>query len=594
MQHKPKAFRFITPLVALGLSVAFAAGMSGSSSLNDPLYPWMGNGGYDAQHYTIDLRVPADHKTVKGMTIMQATATDDLSSFNLDLGSLEVDSVLVNGTRAGFKHDDPELTIIPTSTISKGSSFRVQVVYHGTPGSKARPDEFGGWQVTKTGLTAFAQPTSLLQWAAVNDHPADKATFTFRLRAPSSEQAIANGIFVTRRENNDGTATSFYKISEPTTSYMPVLAFGQYKLVEGGTVNGGLLGQVRIRNYLAPGTASYYDSSFAKAGDMIRFFSEKLGAYPFREYGIITHDIEAGFALENQTLSSFPAKFQGFDQMPSEDASAQTEEVYAHELAHQWFGALVSYQDHSQIFIHEGFAEFLGRFWSQHSNGRKLEEATKDDYGFMLYAKEGGYFQLNKANYVNVLKGRSTNIKPEFVFDATKVGQALDLIFSGTLPAASRASIVEKAASGLNIAQLADEIGQLPFTKIAVTRRINREVRRLADPSLEPVQPSPVPGTIKPGDDPFDGNVYARGSATLHALYLKVGEETFFKILRTYLERHRFANATNEDFLKVVAELGGADARALTERWLFDERLPDFPELGIKAEDYKLGADFQP
>jgi aminopeptidase N len=528
---------------------------------------------------------------------MQATATDDLSSFNLDLGSLEVDNVIVNGARARFQHDDPELTITPNETISKGSSFRVQVVYHGTPGSKARPDEFGGWTITKTGLTAFAQPTSLLQWAAVNDHPADKATFTFRLTAPADEQAVANGIFVTRRENNDGTATSFYKISEPTTSYMPVIAFGQYKLVEGGTVNGGLLGQVRIRNYLAPGTASYYDSSFAKAGDMIRFFGEKLGTYPFREYGIITHDIEAGFALENQTLSSFPAKFQGFDKMPAEDASAQTEEVYAHELAHQWFGALVSYQDHSQIFIHEGFAEFLGRLWSQHSKYRTLEEATKDDYGFMLHAKEGGYFEFDKASLVNVLKSPGFKIKPDFIFDAAKVGQALDLIFSGTLPAASRASIIEKAATGpnpgLNIEQLTNEIGQLPFTKVAVTRRINREVRRLADPSLAPVQPSPVPGTIKPGDDPFDGNVYSRGSATLHALYLKIGEETFFKILRTYLERHRFAYATNEDFLKVVAELGGADARALTERWLFDERLPDFPELGIKADDYKLGADFK-
>jgi aminopeptidase N len=597
MQHTPKAFRVITPLLALGLSIAFAAGISGSSSLNDPLYPWMGNGGYDAKHYTIDLRVPADHKTVEGMTVMEATATEDLSSFNLDLGSLQVKSVLVNGARANFNHDDPELTITPSETISKGSSFRVQVVYMGTPGSKARPDEFGGWQITPTGLTAFAQPTSLLQWAAVNDHPADKATFTFRLTAPANEQAIANGIFVTRRENNDGTATSFYKISEPTTSYMPVLAFGQYKLVEGGTVNGGLLGQVRIRNYLAPGTASYYDSSFAKAGDMIRFFGEKLGAYPFREYGIITHDVEASFALENQTLSSFPAKFEGFGEMPAEEASAVIEEIYAHELAHQWFGALVSYQDHSQIFIHEGFAEFLGRFWSQHSNGRKLEEVTKGDYGFMLYAKEGGYFQFSKADYVNTLKGPGFKIKPDFVFDAAKVGQALDLIFSGTLPAASRASIIEKATSeangGLNIEQLTNEIAQLPFTKIAVTRRINREVRRLADPSLESVKASPVPGTIKAGDNPFDGNVYNRGSATLYALYLKVGEDTFFKILRTYLERHHFANATNEDFLRVVAELGGADARALTERWLFDERVPDFPELGVKAEDFKLGADFK-
>jgi aminopeptidase N len=584
----PRGFPFITSLAALTVSVALAVGTSGSSSLNDPLYPWMGNGGYDAQHYTIALRVPADHKTIEGTTVMEAVATEDLSSFNLDLGKPEVKYVLVNGARASFKHDDPELTITPTSEITKGSSFRVQVAYQGAPGSQVQTDDGSGWIFTPSGVSFLAQPTALLDLAAVNDHPADKASFSFRLTAPKDEQAIANGIFLKRQENSDGTATSYYRISEPTTSYMPVLAFGQFDLVEGGKVGG-----VRIRNYLSPDTAAYYTPGLTKTADMIRYFNERLGPYPFREYGIITHDITAGFALENQTLSSFPALFEGFDEMPAEDAQHTIEEVLAHELVHQWFGALVSYHDHSQVFIHEGFAEYLGRRWSEHSFGRKLEEVTRDDYPGMVYAKDGGYFEFSKEDFVKLLK-EGLRLKAETTFDADQVGRALDLIFSGTLPSASRASIVEKAASGLSIAQLADEIGQLPFTQIVVTRRINREVRRLADPSLKPIKPSPAPGKIKAGDNPFDFNVYARGSATLHALNLKVGDEVFFKILRTYLERHRFATATNEDFLSVVAEIGGTDARALTEHWLFDDVVPDFPGLTLNAKDFPLGADFKP
>jgi aminopeptidase N len=583
--------RSIYTTVALGISVALAIGVPGSSSLNDPLYPWMGNGGYDAQHYTIDLSVPADHKTIKGMSVMEAIATEDLSSFNLDLGTPEVKKVLVNGVRASFKHEDPELTITPATAITKGSSFRVQVVYVGTPGSEAQPNIIGdpSWVTTPSGVYFLSQPTALKDIAAVNDSAADKATFSFRLTAPQNEQAIANGIFLKRQDNKDGTATSYYRISEQTTSYMPTLAFGQYKRVDGGTVDG-----VHIRHYLAPNTDPNYQPVLAKTADMIRFFSERLGAYPFREYGIITHDVKAGFALENQTLSSFPGIFDGLEGAPPKVVTDTLEEIYAHELAHQWFGALVSYQDHSQTFIHEGFAQFFGHFWVEHSTGTKLADIIRDEYPYMLYAKDGGYFAFSKDELVGLLK-QDLRIDPSFKFDSKQVGQALDLIFSNAIPSALRSKMLEKASAGLTITQLADEIAQLPFTKITVTRRINREVRRLADPKLETVKPIPAPGKIIKGDNPFNGIVYVRGSAALYALYLKVGDKTFFQTLRTYLEQHRFGLATNEDFLKAVNEVSGAEARALFERWLFDDVVPDFPELGLKAGDpqFALGADFK-
>ena len=592
MMKKPKWIA-VTSLTALGIGVALAFGVPGSASLNDPLYPWMGNGGYDAQHYTIDLRVPSDFKTIKGVSVMTAIASDDLSSFNLDLGSLDVQFVLVDGVRAAFTHEDPELTVTPATPISKGSKFRVQVAYQGTPGSKAQADSFGGgWKVTPSGASFLAEPTSLKDIAAVNDSPVDKASFSFRLTAPQSQQAIANGIFLSRRENSDGTATSFYKISEPTTTYMPVLAFGPFKLVEGGKVDG-----VRIRHYLLPNTSPSYTPALAKTADMIRFFNERLGKYPFREYGIITHDFVEGFALENQTLSSFPLKFEGFDNAPPEVLQGVLEMVLAHELAHQWFAGSVSFSDNSQIFIHEGFAEFLGRLWSEHSTGDKLEDSIRNDYPGMVYAKDGGYFQFPKAQLIGFLK-TGLSINPTKKFSVVQVGQALDLIFSGTLPAATRSAILERAttAGGLTIAEIADQIAPLPFTNIAVTRRTNRELRRLADPSLPMVRPSPAPGKVVAGDDPFDQiGVYNRGAATVYALKLKVGDATFFSILRTFLERHQYSTASNEDFLKVVAELGGADARALTERWLFDDRVPDLPELGLKADSsYPLGADFKP
>jgi aminopeptidase N len=581
------------PDINAGNAVAQAStrGQAGSPSLNDPIYPWMGNGGYDAQHYSIDLRIPADHKTMIGSTTMEAIAVQDLSRFNLDLGTPTVDYVLVNGARATFEHADPELTITPAAPITKGSDFRVQVGYRGIPGSTVQVDPSGGWKTTPTGLSVLAQPSALMNWAAVNDHPADKASYSFRLTAPQSEQAIANGVFLNRRENNNGTATSFYRIAEPTTSYMPMLAVGPFKLIEGGTVEG-----VRIRHYLLPNMAAYYRPALEKTGDMLRFFSQRLGKYPFREYGILTHDLTAGLALENQTLSSFATDFDLPKDMPEQEKSDIIEEVAGHELAHQWFGAMVTHADHSQMFLHEGFAEFLGRFWRDYSTDRKLTQGTTEDYPSLVFARQGGYNEFTRDELLDFIKN-DLELDPATRFNAEQTGKALDLLFVAKTPSAARARMVERARKsgpGLNIAQFFEEIGRLPFTRVAISGLAIHDFIQLTDPNLEPFKPSPVPGTIKFGDDPLDDNVYARGSATLHALYLKVGEARFFNILRTFLNRHRFATATNQDFLRVVGELGGAEARRLTERWLFDARVPDFPELGLKPGAFKLGADFKP
>ena len=291
----------------------------------------------------------------------------------------------------------------------------------------------------------------------------------------------------------------------------------------------------------------------------------------------------------------FRSSFGFPDDFPVKDTQDLVEEVLAHELAHQWFGALVSYSDHSQIFIHEGFAQFLGRFWLEQSASVKMEDAIREEYPSMVYAKDGGYFEFSKEQFVGLLKS-GLSIKATKVFDLKEVGLALDLIFSGALSAALKAKILRDAAitSGLTIAQLADQIAALPFTNIAVTRRINRELRRLADPSVPALRPVPAPAKIAIGDDPFNFNVYNRGSAALYALKQRIGEASFFKVLRTYLERHRFATATNEDFLSVVSELGGASAGTLARSWLFDDRVPDLPELGLKADDVRLGADFKP
>jgi aminopeptidase N len=81
-----------------------------------------------------------------------------------------------------------------------------------------------------------------------------------------------------------------------------------------------------------------------------------------------------------------------------------------------------------------------------------------------------------------------------------------------------------------------------------------------------------------PTDDLYSWEQYGGGALTFHALRLKVGDEAFFKILRTYLERYRYGNASTQDFIDLSEEISGQELSAFFDAWLLGTQAPDFPE----------------
>jgi aminopeptidase N len=68
---------------------------------------------------------------------------------------------------------------------------------------------------------------------------------------------------------------------------------------------------------------------------------------------------------------------------------------------------------------------------------------------------------------------------------------------------------------------------------------------------------------------------------TFHALRLRVGDETFFQILRTYTERFRYGNASTSDFIAVAEEVSGQELGEFFDAWLYDAQIPPIPEMGL-------------
>jgi aminopeptidase N len=144
-------------------------------------------------------------------------------------------------------------------------------------------------------------------------------------------------------------------------SYLATVVVGQLTFPPPETVGG-----VTIRNAFDEDLAEQVGPAFGRQGEMVAFFAEQFGPFPFDEYGAVVVDVPLGVALETQTLSLFGA-----------DLVEAGEDLVAHELAHQWFGDAVSVAGWRDIWLNEGFATYAQWLWDDHAGNASLEETTE-------------------------------------------------------------------------------------------------------------------------------------------------------------------------------------------------------------------------
>ncbi len=343
LQASLKPFRILTlHIVLLSVIIAFAQ-QPGADGLGDRLYPQLGNGGYDVEHYDISLRFRPEENHISARTVIEATATENLKSFNLDLHGLTVESVIVNGAIASFERDDSELVITPEKSLAAGASFTAAVNYAGVPEPIV---DLGvsfiklGWQAWDDGFFgAVSEPSGAMNWFPSNNHPADKATYTMAITVPRDLTAAANGILADVINNGDETRTFVWMMNQPMATYLSIVAIGDFVEIRDDS------GPVPIRNYFPAGLDAWVIDGYDVTQEIMTWLIETIGPYPFAEYGVV---VLPGFpsALETQTLSAF-------------GEGAPDNIIIAHELVHQWFGNSVSPARWQDIWLNEGFATYF-------------------------------------------------------------------------------------------------------------------------------------------------------------------------------------------------------------------------------------------
>ena len=222
--------------VAVGLLMAAGVASAGGShghgdfepgadGAGDPYFPLDGNGGYDVKHYFLDVAYDPDTDVLDGVATIEARATQNLSSFNLDLVGLTVESIKVDGRRATWSRDGQELTVTPKDGIRKNRKFKTVVRYSGIPESL----EGAGFIPTDDGALVIGEPHVAASWFPVNDHPSDKASYSFEITVPAGLEAVANGVLDGKRTKH-GRTTWSWEAKEPMASYLATASMGEFEI----------------------------------------------------------------------------------------------------------------------------------------------------------------------------------------------------------------------------------------------------------------------------------------------------------------------------------------------------------------------------
>jgi aminopeptidase N len=351
--------------------------------------------GFDVLRYQLALTPDVQTRTVAGREVITLRATGDhLQSLGFSGNALSIDSATLDGVPVTVRSEGERLDFDLPRPLARGRTVRLALSYHGRP---AR-----GWAGSATSLYTryFA-----CDWMVCGQNQVgDKAAFSLQLRVSAGMETLAVGRKVSRRPGPDGSEIQRWETPRPYPAYLFGFAVGRFTRVEDRA------GSARLSYLSDVVDAAELKRRFAETGRMVGFFADKAGApLPVADYSQLL--VEGGEAQEAATYSVL-----GLDAVPATPGDPAQDWAIAHELAHQWWGNLVTCATLQDFWLNEGVTTFMTAAWKEHRYGRAAYDAElavarrrldkAQDQGFdKPLAWEGRYPSLATRRAVQYSKG---------------------------------------------------------------------------------------------------------------------------------------------------------------------------------------------
>lgn len=328
---------------------------------------------YDVTYYDLDLQIFPEERRISGKVLVQATVVHPTNVLVLDLDTtFNVLRAMEGDLNCGVTRKEGKLYIDLGRTRQRGEILRIDVFYEGEPREAPRAPWDGGfsWAKTPSGahwIATSCQTEGADLWWPNKDHVSDEAdSVGIHIRVPDPLVVASNGRLRKTEAHDDGTTTYHWFVSTPINNYNVALNIAPYRVIEGEleSVAGDTYPVVF---YVLPEDYEQGQELFPEILDHLRFFEKLLGPYPFRadKYGV-AHTPHLG--MEHQTIIAYGA---GFDNSSMTGVDWGFDALHHHELAHEWWGNLVTNFDWRDMWIHEGFGSYMQALYVEELSGKE-------------------------------------------------------------------------------------------------------------------------------------------------------------------------------------------------------------------------------
>ncbi len=343
-----------------------------------------------AIHYNIHLTaINTNNQTITGFTnITLISKVDNLNNVPLDFTALTVDSAIVNGTTKTFIQHNDILRIILTQTINSGDTLSVSVWYHGHPFHENWGGfHFSGHYAFNLGVGLTSIPHNLGKtWFPCIDNFTDRATYDVFATTADTIKAIGGGLLVDTVNDGNGNTTWHWSMQYAIPTYLISIATGNYVLYSDTLV--GIEDTIPIYIYTRPSEQNNVSGSFVHLKNILHFYENRFGSYPFNRVGYVSTAIGA---MEHATNIAYP----NF----AINGNTTYEYLYAHELSHMWFGDEVTCDKAEEMWLNEGWASFCEMYYKTDLYGEDVVKSEMRDRNKKVLEKthfiDNGYWALD-------------------------------------------------------------------------------------------------------------------------------------------------------------------------------------------------------